>query len=206
MTARSDAPPAWAEPLFAFIERVDRRRLGIRRIRLGGISGLALARHHGPDVVLRDGTVVHAGDIVGNLHLDNAQLAQRTADGWQMQLLELGRQDARALMRWVLRRPAANRPVAYYGATILWPIMRRLGAEIRERPQTRRVRWEDWYLRGVLRRWAKDGAGRFDLGRGELRTMDCWISAAEMERRYGSAAAPATPAAPPRSAPTGGEG
>ena len=185
MTDRADAPPAWAEPLFAFIERVDRRRLGIRRIRRGGISGIAFTRHHGPDVVLRDGTVVRAGELVGNLHLDNSQLARRTTEGWQMRMLELGREDARALMRWVHRQPPADRPVAYFGATILWPIMRRLGAEVRERPQTRRVRREDWYLRGVLRRWAREGTARLALGRGDLRTMDCWISASEMERRYG---------------------
>lgn len=203
---RDAAPPAWAEPFFAFFERVDRRRLGIRPIRRRGISGLSFVRYHGPEVVLRDGTVIRAGDRLGNLHIDNARVLEEVAAGaGQARIAAIGRDDGRAIARWARRQPPEQRPVAYYGATILWPLMRRLGAEVREREQTNRVKWEDWYLRGVLRRWSRHGMHRLELGRGELRTMECWLSARELERRYGpaaeGAAEPAGPAAPASTAP-----
>jgi hypothetical protein len=184
---RDAAPPAWAEPLFAFIERVDRRRLGIRPVRRRGIAGLSLRRHRGPDVVLRDGTRIREGHLIGDIHMDNARIFEEVAAGaGQARLADIGRADARALVRWRRKQPPGQQPVAFYGATILWPLMRRMGAEVREREQTNRVKWEDWYLRGVLRRWSRHGDARLELGRGELRTMECWISAAEFERRYGT--------------------
>lgn len=182
---RGDAPPTWSEPLFALIEEVDRRRLRIRPIRPGGITGVSWRRHRGSDVALRDGTVIRDGDLIADLHLDNRAMAGLTSDGWQTTVLEHGRNDARTLARWARRQPPQDRPVAYHGMTLLWPMMRRLGAEIHERPRTSRVAWEDWYLRGVLRRWAKGGAQRLAVGHGELRSRDWWISAAELERRYG---------------------
>jgi hypothetical protein len=181
---RASAPPAWAEPLFAFIERVDRRYLRIRPIRREGVSGISFKHHHGPDERLRDGIVVRNGDLVGHIHFDNRRIAAGIARGLPW-LTRQARLDGIALARWASRQSPERRPVAYYGATILWPLLARWGAEVRDREQTNRVKWEDWYLRGTLRRWAPDGMRRLELGRGDLRTRDCWMSAAELDRRYG---------------------
>ena len=177
--------PSRLEPHFAWIEQRDRARYRIVPIREGAIGGWGWLRHHGTETTLRDGTVVRPGDRIIGPHAMNDVLADLTADGWQRDLLRRAREEQRVLAATIAAMPAAERPVALWGATILWPFALRLGWEVRDRPRTFRVRLEDWYLRGVLRRWAKAGGTRLDRGRGDLRTRDCWLSTAEMLARFG---------------------
>lgn len=181
--AATSIPPEWMGGFLAFVERVDRRRLGIRTIRTEGALGLSVSRWPGPEVTLRDGTRVRRGDLVGGIHVRNDRVGALTGDGWQTRLLRLVRDDLVALADWTARQ-GDSAPVAFYGGTILWPFARRLGAEVRPRRPTLRVRMEDWYLRGVMRHWAREGAHRLELGHGALRTMDCWLSSAELVRRH----------------------
>jgi len=163
----------------------DRQRYGIRPLRAGGVGGWGTLRHHGPTVVLRDGTTVRDGDRIIGPHAMNEALAQLTREGWQSELMRRGLADLRELAGIVAAMDPGERPVALWGATLLWPFAKRAGWEVRERPRTLRVRLEDWYLRGVLRRWAKSGKGRMRRGRGALRTRDCWLSTGELLTRFG---------------------
>ncbi|MFO1539063.1 MAG: YkoP family protein [Chloroflexota bacterium] len=182
---RTAAPPQRLERVFAWIEVRDRRRYGIKPLTAGGVGGWGMLRHHGPTVVLRDGTTVRHGDRLIGPHATNDALAALTRDGWQSDLIRRGLADLAELAGIVAAMDPAERPVALWGATILWPFAKRAGWEVRERPRTVRVRMEDWYLRGVLRRWAKEGKGRMRRGRGALRTRDCWLSTGELLARHG---------------------
>ena len=48
---------------------------GVHRIDEDTILTLAPAVHYGPDLVLQDGTLIHPGAQVGELHLDRARVA-----------------------------------------------------------------------------------------------------------------------------------
>ncbi len=189
---RTSAPPIRLERLFAWIEKKDRQRYGIRPLTAGGVGGWGFIRHHGPEVTLRDGTRVRPGDPVIAPHVTNDAMAELTRSGWQSEIIRRGLADLRELAAVVAAMDPADRPVALWGATILWPFAKREGWEVRERPRTLRVRMEDWYLRGVLRRWAKEGGRRMRRGRGQLRTRDCWLSTTELLTRFG----PETPPDP----------
>ena len=99
--------------------------------------------------------------------------------------MEIGRTDLTALAAWASEQPDAKRPVAYFGATVMWPYGRRVGFEIRDRQETFWVRVEDWYLRGLLARWSRSGRGRLRRGHGSLRVREAWLSSRELQRRFG---------------------
>ena len=82
--------------------------------------------------------------------------------------------------------PEAERPIAYTGVTLLAPLARRAGFELRVRRASWRVRLEDWYLRSLLARWAPAGRGRLARGHRPLVTREVWLSGAQLLRRYGS--------------------
>lgn len=181
---RRPAAPRLLDPILVAWERLDRRRRHIRPARSGGVLGLELRSHRGPAVALVDGTVVGHGDLVGELHVDNTQaraLVRRT--GWR-DGLRTGRGDLAAIARWAARRRLPDRPVAYHARALLWPFAARVGFTVLPRRRTAFVRLDDWYFRWLLGHWSTVGRRRLRLGRGWLRSADCWISAAELDRRY----------------------
>ncbi len=134
-------------------------------------------------MTLADGTVVARGDPIGRLHFDN-RAVRAVADGsWAG--IGLARADMATLAAWAAGQPLTQRPVAYHGASILWPLAQREGFEVHDRPPTFRVRLEDWYLRGVLAHWSRAGQARLAHGHNPLRTRDIWISAGALQRRFG---------------------
>lgn len=176
--------PRLLDPVLAVVERVDRARRRIVPARQAALLGVERNHHHGQPVTLADGTIVTPGDRVDIIHFDNACLSRLGTAGWQRAAYEVARQDLRALAVRHARLPDAERPVAYTGVTILAPLARRAGFEVRERPRTSRARLEDWYLRSLLARWAPGGRQRLARGRRELRTLEVWMSGAELLRRY----------------------
>jgi hypothetical protein len=181
------APPERLERILAFIERIDRRRRHIRRIRSrGGILGVELTRWRDATVTLDDGTRIRPGDPVGELHFENRVIERFDPAAWLTAGFDAGRVDLVALAGWSARQAPGDVPMAYHGATILWPIARRFGFEIHDRRRTLGVRLQDWYDRGILARWAPAGRDRLRRGCGALATRDAWLSASELRRRYGS--------------------
>jgi hypothetical protein len=179
------AAPSLLDPILVAWERLDRRRRHIRNARAGAVLGLELRRHRGPEVVLVDGTVVRRGDLVGELHVDNAHArALATGTGW-LDGLRIGRGDLAAIARWAGGRPFPERPVAYHGGGLLWPLAARVGFTVRPRRRTPSVRLDEWYFRWLLGHWSATGRLRLRQGRGRLRSADCWISAESLERRFG---------------------
>lgn len=177
--------PRLIDPILAIVERVDRWRRGIEPVRPGSILGVEPDRHRGHAVRLSDGTPVRRGALIWNVHFDNARLRQLAARGWQRSAYAVANEDLREMARRVARLPPQDRPAALFGVTLLAPLTRRVGFELRERPGTAWVRLEDWYLRSLLARWSPWGRRRIARGHGDLRTRETWLSTAELLRRYG---------------------
>jgi hypothetical protein len=179
------AAPRLLDPILTAWERYDRRRRRIRPARAGSVVGLELRRHRGPDFALGDGATVRRGDLVGELHVDNAHArALATETGW-LDGLRIGRGDLAAIARWAARQPASGRPVAYHAAGLLWPLAARVGFSVHRRRRTAWVRLDEWYARWLLGHWSAAGRARLARGRGRLRSADAWISGAGLGQRFG---------------------
>jgi len=152
------------------------RRYKIRPIGSGGyVMRIGLIRYRGPRVELADGTVVTAGDTVGELHMDNlrAQALHRGGHGG----LKFRREIFRALP--VLGTDLSTKPEyrsvrAVCGASLFWAEAARAGFEHRPLPAFERW-WLTWWERHLMARYHPEGRQRLDAGhRTELRQI--WIS------------------------------
>jgi len=182
------APPAILEPFLVHWERLDRRRRRIRMIRGGGVAGIEFTRHRGAPLRLRDGTLVNPGDLIGEFHLDNALIKELLPVQGHAAILHIARDDLRTLAAWARRVSPDRRPVAYHGESILVPYAKRMGLEVYPRRSTAWTRLQDWYLRGVMARWAAEGKQRLRHGRTRLRAGVAWLSAACLDSMYGGPA------------------
>jgi hypothetical protein len=182
------APPRILEPFLVHWERLDRRRRRIRMIRRGGVAGIEFTRHRGTPLRLRDGTLVNTGDLIGEFHLDNALIKELLPVQGHAAILHIARDDLRILARWARQVSPERRPVGYHGESILVPYARRMGMEVYPRRSTAWTRLQDWYLRGVMARWAAEGRGRLRHGRRGLRAGVAWMSAACLDSMYGGPA------------------
>lgn len=184
-TPRGSVAPRILDPALAIVERIDRWVRRVEPVAPGSVLALERRRHRGPEVTLADGTAVRAGDGAWAIHLDNRLLKDPALGGWQR-----GASAARADLLVVARRHAAlpegQRPVAYTGITLLGPLVRRAGFEVRPRPRSWWARLEDWYLRSLLVRWSPDGRNRLLRGHRPLVAERIWMSAAELIHLYGA--------------------
>lgn len=170
------AAPGLLDPILVAWERVDRRRRHIRPVRSGALLGVEPRRHAGPDIVLRDGVIARRGDLIGELHLDNARVREVvTGEGWYG--ISRIREDFAALARWTAECAGRDRPIAYHACTLLGPLLARVGFEVATRRRTPRARLDDWFLRWLMARWSPGGQTRLARGRSRLRASECWLSA-----------------------------
>jgi hypothetical protein len=182
---RPAAPPAVLDRVFALIERIDRRRRGIRPLRAGGVLGIEIRRYRGSTVDLRDGTLVRPGDRIVELHLDNTRIADLWASGWQAAFSTAGA-DLGACADWLATLPPGARPIAIRSGGLLTVGAARLGFELRPPRRGFMGALESWYLRGLLVRWSKPGRARLDEGHHALRTRSAWLSTRALLERYGT--------------------
>ncbi len=162
------------EPVLVLAEQVDRRRRRIRPVRADGLLGVEIRRHDGPDVRLRDGTVVRRGDPIAEIHLRNERVRDAArARGWGA--IFGARRDLAALVRWSAAQPFASAPVAVHAYSVLGAFLERGGFERRARRQTARVRLDGWFMRWLLGRFSPQGEARLLAGHGRLEAADYWL-------------------------------
>jgi hypothetical protein len=165
-------------PLFEWIEQQAVRLQRIRPVANGEtIICLRLARRRGPRIVLKDGTVVDPGDLLGELHLDNRRAAALHPGGHAG--LRYRRELFRgfvALARELDTRPEYRAIRAVFGASLFWPsrLATEIGFEVR--PLPRFVRWwQGGIEKFVVAYYHPEGRERLSHGqRTELRQV--WIS------------------------------
>lgn len=170
----------WAD----WLEQWFERRYQIRPIGEGGyVLRLGIVMYRGPRVTLGDGTVVAAGDRVGELHLDNRRVAALHTEGRAG--LRYRREVFRVLP--VLARDLRTRPEyrainAVGGPSLFWAEAALAGFEHRPLPGFTRW-WLAWWERHLLAHYHPAGRRRLDQGRRtELRQL--WISRRTLLERY----------------------
>lgn len=158
------------------------------------ILRLGLRRHWGRALLLPDGTAVSRGDRIGELHLRSELVGtlQAGAAGPVRALTILRARGLEGLIRLARdldRDPALKDVQAFYGETILWHTVSRLGFwAFPIRGRTRR--WLVSTYQGMLvRHYSPAGWARLRrLGATEARVV--WISRAQLLRLYGPGSNP----------------
>lgn len=127
---------------------------GVERLGQDTILTLGPAVHHGPGLVLRDGTTIPAGTPVGELHLDRARVADlhrtmtRQAVGLAFRR-ELERSLQR-LARMIVEQARYHQLKAFRCTTLFWRAATRLGFEVCARDIGWHQRFLGWYQRRLL--------------------------------------------------------
>ena len=152
-----------------------------------GILGLEIARHHGREVTLADGTVVRPGDPVGEVHLLNGRVRELESAAGLAAAYREARADLRALAAWSTNRPPERRPVALHAVGIMARLASREHWELRPRARTPWRRVQDWYFRWLLVHWSSAGRERLRHGHGPLSSVDAWLSDRALQGHYGAA-------------------
>ena len=190
-----------------WVERVDK----IRPIGEGGyILRMRVIRYRGRRLVLRDGTVVNRGDLVGELHLDNQRAASLHTEGsggfrFRQELFRL----LPALALDLCTRPEYSTINAVCGQSLFWrssALAAKAGFE--DRPLSPFTQWwMGWWERYLLAHYHPEGQRRLSKGRRtELRQV--WITrrallrfAEQAARAEDAESAPATGDSPAGRAP-----
>jgi hypothetical protein len=158
------------------------------------ILRVGVSRHWGPALMLPDGTPIRPAGRVGQLHFRNEVIREilAAAPGPVRALAILRARGLDGLVH-LARALETDHPFkdleAFYGETILWPTISRLGfwaVPVRGRLRPRIV---SAYQRLLMRHYSPAGWKRLQrLGVTDSRTV--WISRAQLLRLYGPGAQP----------------
>jgi peptidoglycan/xylan/chitin deacetylase (PgdA/CDA1 family) len=159
---------------------------GVARLGQDTILTLGLTIHDGSELILRDGTMIHPGTQVGELHFDRARVAHLHRTVAQRRLgLALRRELERTLQRlaqMVVEHPHYRPLEALRSTTLFWREATRLGFEVCGREPGWYHGFLSWYQRMLLVRDHPQGRRRLQGTRWEARTV--WLSRQELLRRY----------------------
>ncbi|WP_418888870.1 YkoP family protein [Paenibacillus apiarius] len=154
-----------------------------------GICKLVVRRHHGQDVQCNDGHWVHAGDWVGELHLDNRQVLQLSRsvgpDRAALMTARLLRDSLGQISLAMESTPELAKVKALTGITLLHRgIIYGLGFELH--PMTSKwFRWiTTWYLRFLLAVLHPSGKRRVKQSTGKLNPMMLMMTKQSLMQRY----------------------
>jgi peptidoglycan/xylan/chitin deacetylase (PgdA/CDA1 family) len=153
-----------------------------------GALAMSVTPYRGPAVLLRDGTQVQSGDLIGEIHFrrDHFMRLHREVRPGELGLV-LRRdltQSLEALARLAVEDPGYRRLEAFHGVTLFWREARMLGLE--PRPITNPwPRWAlGWYQRMLLARDHPLGRRRLAITFRDAGNV--WLSRTTLLKRYGS--------------------
>jgi peptidoglycan/xylan/chitin deacetylase (PgdA/CDA1 family) len=168
-------------------ERVWNAWYGVERLGHEAILALGPAVHYGPDIILRDGTMVHPGAQVGELHLDRLRLADLhhtvSPRALGMMLRHEIEHTLQKLAQLVVAQSRYERLEAFRSTTLFWREARHLGFEVDSRDSGWHLGLIGRYQRLLLARDHPLGRRRLQGKRWVARTI--WLSRRELLRRYG---------------------
>jgi peptidoglycan/xylan/chitin deacetylase (PgdA/CDA1 family) len=189
LTATSTTPAHELQPslMWDWYEWAWNVWYGVEQIGQDTILALGPAIHYGPDLILRDGTMIPPGAQVGELHLDRTRVTHlhRTVACRQLGLV-FRRELERALQqlaRMVVERPRYHRLQAFRSTTLFWKEATRLGFVASTGDSGWHLGFLGWYQRMLLARDHPLGRRRLRGKRWEARTI--WLSRQALLRRYG---------------------
>jgi peptidoglycan-N-acetylglucosamine deacetylase len=175
-----------ASRLWDGYEQAWNRWFNVQRLGQETILALGPAVHHGPLLILRDGTVIHPDAQIGELHLDRARIAYLHRTVAQRHLgLALRRELERTLQRlaqMVVEHPHLHQLQVFRSTTLFWREATRLGFEIGVDDLGWQQTFLCWYQQLLLARDHPIGCRRLQGRCWEARTV--WLSRQELLRRY----------------------
>ena len=152
----------------------------VHHVRPGSLVLYRVRRHHGPAVVLDDGTRVEHGAAIVELHLDNRRLvALRAEPGYgTWRAVEVLRQDLRAIGRRV-GAGELGEVAALHGVSLLGSAGPAFGFEKREVPHSWGNSFVRYFMAGVDAIYHPEGLRRLEGRARERWPVEVWMSAGQ---------------------------
>jgi len=192
-----ESPPDYAPPrfllwLWPFLDRILSKWLGIKPLREDkiGIISIELRRHRSQLVRLDDGTTITPGDLLIELHMNNAWFLhnrRRLTDSvnevfWRA--ASAFAEDLRYLARQLAEERFAADVNALHAITTLHSPAQRLGFTIMELPNNLRKRLTTFYLSGLRRIYYFGKGKEYRTQRKPLVLNEIWMSKSRLFEKY----------------------
>ncbi|MBB6729527.1 polysaccharide deacetylase [Cohnella sp. CBP 2801] len=154
-----------------------------------GICKLLVKRHRGKPIVCRDGTRIERGELIGELHLDNAKVLELTREMSPSRAALLtarqARDDMRCIQAALESHPELVRVRGLTGITLLHRgLLHGLGFELQRLPSRMEERMCAFYLRVLLRFLHPEGGRRVAGNGGKLTPMRLVHSRSSLRRQF----------------------
>lgn len=164
--------------VWAAWERLMQRLYRVQPVRPSGLFLFRVQRYRGPETALGDGTRVHRGDRIVELHINNRRLvAMRSEHGYDTwHAVETLRADLEALAGRVADGDLGV-VVALHGVSLLGAAGGRLGFEVHELPRSIRLAFLRYFMAGVDAVYHPAGLSRLSNSKRDRWPVEAWMSA-----------------------------
>jgi hypothetical protein len=184
-------PPRFVLILWPVVDRLLKVIYHIRPLKAddSGIMRFNIRHYKGPTRVLNDGSEVKTGDIIIELHLNNAWFKGRRklnlrASQSPWELIGCFAQDLHFLAQQVASGMFGN-ITALHGSTILHVAARRLGFQVDELPDSLWKKGARFYMAGLMQVYHLRGDEVSGLRGKPWELKEVWLSRAALLTRYG---------------------
>jgi len=184
-------PPRFVLVLWPVADRLLRVIHHIRSLKAddSGIIRFNLCHYKGPTKVLNDGSKVKTGDIIIELHLNNAWFRRRrnlnlSASQSPREFLGCLAQDLHFLAQQIASGMFGN-ITALHGITLLHVAARRLGFQVDELPDSLWKKGACFYMAGLMQVYHLRGDEVSGLREKPWELKEVWFSRAALLTRYG---------------------
>ena len=184
-------PPRFVLVLWPVADRLLRVIHHIRSLKAddSGIIRFNLCHYKGPTKVLNDGSKVKTGDIIIELHLNNAWFRRRrnlnlSASQSPREFLGCLAQDLHFLAQQIASGMFGN-ITALHGITLLHVAARRLGFQVDELPDSLWKKGACFYMAGLMQVYHLRGDEVSGLREKPWELKEVWFSRAALLARYG---------------------
>ncbi len=184
-------PPRFVLWLWPFLNSIFSWWLGIKPLRKDntGTINIELRRYRGRPLKLDDGGEIKPGDLVIEVHLNNAwflhrgKVANSPAEAiWEF--ISAFSDDLRYLAQQLVDGKFSPEIKAIHGVTLLHAAARRVGFTILELPDSlwKRLTW--FYLSGLMQTYNLRGAERLAAGAKPLVVKEMWMCKLKVLEKY----------------------
>ncbi len=184
-------PPRFVLIFWPVADRLLRVIYHIRPLKAddSGIMRFNLCHYKGPTKMLNDGSEVKTGDIIIELHLNNAWFKRRrnlnlSASQSPREFLGSLAQDLHLLAQQVASGMFGN-ITALHGITLLHVAARRLGFQVDELPDSLWKKGARFYMAGLMQVYHLRGDEVSGLREKSWELKEIWLSRAALLTRYG---------------------